>query len=180
MVRPNLPHGVFLFPHSADGLWQSEPPSRSAAFRAVALGGALDPGACYPKKIAMKLHLNRRHASTRKLKRVLVEADGDSQGLLECADEVPRQCGVCRAFDKAPHLPAAGTSPVSSFREKLQAGLLLLDNAVALRAMDVSSECSLMVQVSPKNPLGVRDASSVSRMAAGGRFRWVKKVSEGM
>ena len=46
----------------------------------------------------------------------------------------------------------AGTSTVAVSNEKLQAGLLLLGDTVALRGMDVLLEYSLLKPVCAKNP----------------------------
>ena len=52
-------------------------------------------------------------------------------------DGVFGQSEIYRAFDKAPHVPTAGASAASAFNGKLQADSLLLDDALALRAMDI-------------------------------------------
>ena len=55
------------------------------------------------------------------------------------------QCEVCRAFDTAPYLPAAGTSSVSPFGDKLRADLLFLDDTIALNATGAYPKYSLDV-----------------------------------
>ena len=70
-------------------------------------------------------------------------------------DAVVTQCEVCRAFDKAPHLPIAGTSMVAAFNEKLQVDLLFLDDLIVLHIMDVFSKYSVLTPVRSKNPLEV-------------------------
>ena len=60
------------------------------------------------------------------------------------------ECDVRTAFDKAPHLPVAGTSPASAFAEEVHVDLLFLDNSVALHAMDPSPRNSILVLVAPK------------------------------
>ena len=57
--------------------------------------------------------------------------------LLTCADEVLAQCEVCQAFEKASHIPAAGTSTAAMFNANLPADLLLLGDVIALHVMDV-------------------------------------------
>ena len=54
-----------------------------------------------------------------------------------------------------PHLPAAGTSSVSSFNEELQAGLLVVDLRIACHAMDVNSNGSLLARVRSEDLLEV-------------------------
>ena len=53
--------------------------------------------------------------------------------------EVLAQCDVRQAFEAAPHIPAAETSTVAMFNEKLQADLPSSVDIIALPAMDVSS-----------------------------------------
>ena len=53
-------------------------------------------------------------------------------------DEASGQCKICRAFDKAPQIPIAGTSAVPTFHGKLQVNPSFSDDAVALRAVDAS------------------------------------------
>ena len=64
----------------------------------------------------------------------------------------------CRALDKAPRDPVAGISTVAMYCDKLQAGLLFLDDIVALRAMDVFSQYPSSIPVRAKNPQEVWDA----------------------
>ena len=72
-----------------------------------------------PKKMEMKLHVNWGHGSTQQPQRGLVDADGETVGLVSSVDEVMQQRDVCRAFDEAPYLPIAATSSASSFSEEL-------------------------------------------------------------
>ena len=53
---------------------------------------------------------------------------------------------VWQAFAEALHLPGAGASPASPFNAKFQTDLLFLGDAIAIRAMDMSSEYSLLVK----------------------------------
>ena len=89
--------------------------------------------------------------------------------LLACAGEVLEQCEVCRPFDKAPRVPAAGTSTVPMFDENLQVDLFLVGDIIVLRATDVFSTYSLLMPVSSKDPRGVSDASCSSRTGVSGR-----------
>ena len=57
-------------------------------------------------------------------------------------NQVLETCDVCGAFDKAPHVPIAGTATVSAFNEKVQADLLFLDDLIVAHAMDVFSKYS--------------------------------------
>ena len=67
-----------------------------------------------------------------------------------------------------PHLPAAGTSSVSSFNEELQADLLVVDLRIARHAMDVNSNGSLLARARAEDLLGIWVASSDSRIAVFG------------
>ena len=95
-----------------------------------------------PRTIFMKLHVNRGHAPAQQLRRALVESAGNNTHLLTCVDAEPAQSGVCQAFEKGPHFPAAGTSTVAVFNEKLQVGRLLFDDIIALHLTVVFSKYS--------------------------------------
>ena len=78
--------------------------------------------------------------------------------LANYVDEVLAHCEVCRAYDKAPRVPIAGTSTVSMRNEKLQAGLPSSDHVVALHAMDGYSKSPLSIPARSGNPQKVRGA----------------------
>ena len=100
----------------------------------------------------MELGTNRGHASADRPRRVLADSDGYTMGLANYLDETLEQCEICHALDKAHRIPIAGSSTVSALRGKLLLNLLYLDDAVALRAMDVSPKHSLSIPARPKNP----------------------------
>ena len=85
----------------------------------------------------------------------LADSDGETMGQLSSADEVRRRREIRRAYEKAPHLPIAGTSSVSPLNENPQLHLLCSGAATALRAMDSSP----LVPARSKGPPEVRDAS---------------------
>ena len=89
------------------------------------------------------------------MKRILADAKNVSSTAIKVADGAAGRCKVCQAPDKAPHFHVAGTSPVSPFSEKA------VDHAVALHAMDLYSEYSLLVLdlVSSESPLKFRAPS---------------------
>ena len=87
-----------------------------------------------------------------------MDAEGDTQSLIQHVDEVASQRDTCKAFEKAPHIPISGTSTVSMFNERLQMDLLFLDDIIALHIMDVFSKYSILTRVRPKNPQEVWDA----------------------
>ena len=72
--------------------------------------------------------------------------------LITCADELLARCEACQAFEKAPHVPAAGTSAAAMFNEKLQADLLFLGDIIALHIMDVYSKYSPLIPARAENP----------------------------
>ena len=62
-----------------------------------------------PDKIKTQLPVNRGHASAQQSKRAAVDSVEDNMHLATYVDEVLEQCEVCRALNKAPHVPIAGT-----------------------------------------------------------------------
>ena len=84
--RPNFPGGGLQSPFAADGLEQFDHPSTLASCRVVALGGILDPDASGPKEVVAKLHVKWGHAPAHQPKRVLMDAGGDTRGLLGRVD----------------------------------------------------------------------------------------------
>ena len=80
------------------------------------------------------------------------------RGLLHYVGEVLGRCEICRASDKAPHVPIAGTSTAAMFNEQVQVDLLFMDEIIALRAMDTVSEYSLFLSVQPETPQEVWEA----------------------
>ena len=76
-------------------------------------GDAQDDSISDPKKIIMKVHANWGHASATQFERVLIDSDGGMSHLVNQVDQVLETCDVCRAFDKAPRIPIAGTTSVS-------------------------------------------------------------------
>ena len=160
--RPDLSDGGLHLPLKESGLLRFSTPKKFVACTAVTLRDAQDEGAEDPKKIIMKLHANWGHASASQLKRILVDSDGGMSHLVAHVDSVLGNCEVCRAFDKAPHLPIAGTSSVSCFNERVQVDLLFLDDIIAAHAMDVFSKYSLLHRVKSKNPQEVWDVFCAS------------------
>ena len=84
--RPNLANGGLRLPHEADGLCQFGPPSTFSECEAVTLRRTADAGLSDSKKIATKLHSNVGHASAHQSKRVSVDSDGGTAGLLRYLD----------------------------------------------------------------------------------------------
>ena len=87
-----------------------------------------------------------------------MDSDGGSMHLGNCVGEVLEQREVCRAFAKAPRVPVAGTSTVSTSTGKSQLDLLFLDDSIALRDIDVLPKYSLLIPVLSENPKGVSEA----------------------
>ena len=88
--------------------------------------------------------------------------------LANCVDEVLEHCEVCRSFDKAPH--------VSMINGKLQADVPYLDDLIALHAMDVYRQYSLLNPARSKNP---QEAWGASRRAWVGVLRQPKSLQGG-
>ena len=84
---------------------------------AATLGDARDGTRSDPKKIIMKLRVNRGHASTRQIRRVLVASEEANLHLPRHIGEVLGRCDVCRFLDRAPPLHIAGTPTASMFNE---------------------------------------------------------------
>ena len=101
-------------------------------------------------------------------------------GLANFAYEVLEQCEICRAFNKAPHIPIAGASTVSAFKEKFQADLLPLDDAGALRAMEVCSKFSFSISARPETLKKYGMPSAARRFlfwAGGGAYKCMREVN---
>ena len=143
-------------------MYHSYPPRALSASRAVTLGDAIDPCSSDSDEICMKLLVNRGRASTHQLRRVLADSDLEAAGLACCAGEVLEQCEICRAFDKAPRIPIAGTSIFSAINEEVRADLLFLDDAAAARAMYVSRIDAFFLPIAPRI-VGVHGARFAGR-----------------
>ena len=77
---------------------------------------------------------------------------GNNMHSLASIDDVLARCAVCQAFEKVLHDPVAGTSTVAAFNEKMQVGLLFLDDVIALRVMDEFSEDSDVTPLARRIP----------------------------
>ena len=73
------------------------------------------------------------------MRRVLADSAGDNLHLLEHVVGVLEHCDACRALDRAPRVPIAGTSTVSMLNEKLQVDRLFSDDVTASPVLDVFS-----------------------------------------
>ena len=69
-------------------------------------------------------------------------------------DEVTENCEVCRASDRALHVPINGTSTAGMLNTKLQVDLPFLDDLIALSVMDLIPKY-LLVPARSKNTKGV-------------------------
>ena len=140
-------------PLKGSGLIRFSPPRELSARTVVTLGDAQDDSISDPKKITMKLHANRGYASATQLKRVPVDSAGGMSHLVNQVGQVLETCDVCRAFDKAPHIPIAGATAVSAFNEKVQVDLLFVDDLVVVHAMDVFRSTPFVARRKPKIPM---------------------------
>ena len=131
-----------------------------------------------PKETIKKLYVDWGQAAAQRLKRVLVDSNWGTVGLVNYADEVFEQCGICCASDEDPHILLAGASTVSALHEKLQMGLPFPDDAIALRATDVNSKNSLLLPARSENPKEVCDAVCSSPFLLGrSASKWMKEVN---
>ena len=106
--------------------------------------------------------MNCGHVSAHQSKRVLVGANGDTQGLPGCADEGMQRSNVC------PQLPVVGTSSASSVNEKPQADLPFFGRSACPPCDGHAPQAPLLLHVRSKNPVGVSDTSSGLRIAVFG------------
>ena len=81
-------------------------------------------------------------------------------------DAALETCDACRAFDKAPRAPIAGTTTASAFNDEGQVDLLFLDDLIVVRAMDVFSKYPLLHATQSKNPQAVWGAFRAGRLGA--------------
>ena len=98
------------------------------------------PSASGPKKIAMRLHVNRGHAAARQVIRLLVVFEGGARRFLRRVGRLLSQREARRAFDKTPHAPVARTSTVALSTEKLPVHLLFPEDIITAHVMDVLSK----------------------------------------
>ena len=131
-------------------------PQLFSACKAVTLRDVGNAEVSDPNKVIMKFQINWGHASATQIKRVLVDAGGGAQSLIQRVDEVVSQRDTRKAFEKAPHIPISGSSWVSMSNERLQIGSAF--SGSALRVMDVFSKYSILTRVRRKNPQEVWNA----------------------
>ena len=85
-------------------------------------------------------------------KRVFVDSNGETMGSVHYVSELLEQCGSCRVFDKAPHIPIAGSFPVQVFIGKLKVDPLAAGDGIASHATDVYSKNSPVIPARSKKP----------------------------
>ena len=76
-------------------------------------------------------------------------------------------------------MPIAGATAVSMFNEKAQAGLLFLDDLIALHAMDMYPKYSMLLPVPSANPRDVWDAFRGGRLGTSGPPKCLQKDERG-
>ena len=104
----------------------------------------------------------------------LAEADGKADSLIPFADDVVRECDVCRASDVAPSTPVSGASSVAFYNGKVQVDLPLLGDIIVLHVLDISPRYSHPVPGRSKNSDEVWDAFRASRIAVFGKPRSIQ------
>ena len=97
---------------------------------------------CDPKKMIMKPRANRGHGPARQLTRVSADSAQETVAWAHYAGGVLRQRELFRAFGSTAQTSIAGSSTASAFNAELQVDLLLLGDAIALRAKGVYSKNS--------------------------------------
>ena len=121
--RPDLSDGGLHFPLNESDLLRFSSPKDAGVCSTVTPGVEQDNGAVDSDRFIMNLHANWGHASANQLKCFLADYDGGRSHLVTHMDGALASCEVCRAFDKAPHLPIEGTSSVFRFNEMVQVNL---------------------------------------------------------
>ena len=170
---PDLSHGGLHQSYTEDGPYQFEPRHAFSDCKAGTPEDSMDGCLSDPEKTVAKLHVNWGHASARQLERVLVDPDEGTMRPITRVDAASEHCGVRRAFDKAPHAPAAGASAVAMFNEKLQVVLPFLADIIAAHVMEVSSKYLLLMPVRTKNPPEVWPASVHPNGIGRGMEEWI-------
>lgn len=106
--------------------------------------------------------------------------------MLKVVGSAVSECEVCTAFEKAPRLPAAGSSPASAFNGNIHADLCFLGNLATLRAAGLFSRNSTLVAAPPKKSTGHYDRARCgladygtweARLYANGQGRQMEKWS---
>ena len=138
---------------------------------AITLGGARDGCPSAPKKVIMEWHIDWGHAKARHPNRVFVYSDWGNTHLANYVDVALGHCEVRRAFDKAPHVPIAGTSKVSTLNGKLQEQILFLGEVIALRATDVRAKYPLLIPAHSGAPNKFGTPSVVNGWGSSGNIR---------
>ena len=111
------------------------------------------------KKIIAKIHVNLGHASAQQLERLLVDSGRENMHLLNFAGNPSEHCEVCRALNKATHVPIAVTAAESMFNEKSKVDILFLNSIIALHVMDAYSEYLPLIPARSETSREVRDVS---------------------
>ena len=92
-----------------------------------------------------------------------MDSGGGNSHSANHVEEAPEHCRICRAIDKAPHVPIAANPAISAFYGEFEADLFFLADLDTLRAMDVYPEYPLIISGATEKPLG--SSVCVSRCA---------------
>ena len=92
--RPGVSDGGVHLPIAEGRLLRFGPPNVFSASKTATLGDARDVSVSDPKKISMKLRVNRGHMSANQLKRALVDSESGSSHLANFADDVLVHCDI--------------------------------------------------------------------------------------
>ena len=134
------------------------PPEDFSACAAVTLRDARDDSVSDLRKIIMRLRANWGHAPARQHKRAPVDSKKRNSHLANHVGDFLEHREICRSSHKTPHVPIAGTSTASMLNGKVQVGILFSEENLAIHAMHMFSENSLLFQGLLKNPQEAWDA----------------------
>ena len=112
--RPNLANGGLHLLHEEAGLYRFDPPRTFSARKGGTWGGATNSCLSDPKTRITGAQVNGGHSSALHVERVLADCDGETAGLVNYVASELEHCEICRAIQKTPHIPIAGTSTASA------------------------------------------------------------------
>ena len=108
--------------------------------------------------VIRKLHKQFAHPSARRLKALLRDAGGYTEGHMKCVDKVTENCDVCRRYKKTPARPAVSLPLASEFNEVVAVDLKeWKPNVYFLHMIDVATRFSLAAVIYRKTPEVVAD-----------------------
>ena len=149
--RPNSPHGGFRLPRAEAGPFHFEPPRNFSACKAETLGDATDGCPSDAGKIFVRLQLFWGHASAQQLKRVFAGTGGGSVKWIWLLKWMGFRGSVkCFAPPIKLRMRLLWAPPLCQCSMRnCRCVLFFLEGLIALRAIGVFSEYSLLVLLGP-------------------------------